>query len=71
MRLAESLHMTIRPMCPSKGEVIGLDPMKRQYKTSTVSRCFYTVLVRQVAENSPYRSLLIGEEGNPFNKTIL
>jgi hypothetical protein len=54
MRLAESLHMTIRPMCPSKGEVIGLDPMKRQYETSTVSRCFYTVLVRQVAENSPY-----------------
>ena len=71
MPCAEAHYMTIPPMCPRKGEVIGVDPVKCQYQMPITLRSFYTLLVCQVAENSPYRSLLIGEEGNPFNKTIL
>ena len=71
MPCAETHYMTIPPMCPRKGEVIGVDPVKCQYQMPITLRSFYTLLVCQVAENSPYRSLLIGEEGNPFNKTIL
>ena len=71
MSCAETLYMTIPPMCLLKGEVIGVDPVKCQYQMPITLHSFYTLLVCQVAENSPYRSLLIGEEGNPFNKTIL
>jgi hypothetical protein len=71
MPCLETLYMTIPPMCPCKGEVIGVDPAKCHYQMPITLRSFYTLLVCQVAENSPYRSLLIGEEGNPFKKTIL
>ena len=57
-------------MLPLEGKEIGFDPMKRQYKMHTVSHCFYTAPVRQVAENSQYRSLVVGEGGNPINMTM-
>ena len=57
-------------MLPLEGKEIGFDPMKRQYQMHTVSHCFYTAPVRQVAENSQYRSLLVGEGGNPINMTM-
>ena len=53
-------------MLPLEGKEIGFDPMKRQYQMHTVSHCFYTAPVRQVAENSQYRSLVAGEgRGGP------
>ena len=58
-------------MLPLEGKEIGFDPMKRQYQMHhTVSHCFYTAPVCQVAENSQYRSLLVGEGGNPINMTM-
>ena len=48
------LSACIAEMLPLEGKVIGVDPMKRQCQMPTVSRSFYTVPVRQVAENSPY-----------------
>ena len=60
------LSAWIADMLPLEGKEIGFDPMKRQYQMHTVSHCFYTAPVCQVAENSQYRSLLVGEGGNPI-----
>ena len=54
MPIGARLSACIAEMLPLEGKVIGFDPMKHQYQMPTVSRCFYTVPVRQVAENSPY-----------------
>ena len=48
------LSACIAEMLPLEGKVIGVDPMKRQCQMPTVSRIFYTVRRRHVAENSPY-----------------
>ena len=58
-------------MLPLEGKEIGFDPMKRQYQMHTVSHCFYTAPVRQVAENSQYRSLVtMGQMGLHESKVI-
>ena len=54
MPIGETLSRWIADMLPVEGKEIGFDPMKRQYQMPTVSHCFYTVPVRQVAENGPY-----------------
>ena len=66
MPIGEILSTCIAEMLPLEGKVIGVDPMKRQYQMPTVSCGFYIVPVRQVAENSQYRSLVVGEgRGGP------
>ena len=54
MPIGETMSRSIAEMLPLEGKEIGFDPMKHQYQMPTVSRCFYTVPMRQVAENSPY-----------------
>ena len=54
-----------------EGKAIRVDPMKRQYQMPTASRSFYTVPVHQVAEIRQYRSLAVGDGGNPINMTIV
>jgi hypothetical protein len=63
MPIEEILSKCIAEMLPLEGKVIGVDPMTRQYQMPTVSCCFYIVPVRQVAENSQYRSLVVSEGG--------
>ena len=54
MPIGETMSRSIAEMLPLEGKVIGFDPMKRQCQMPTVSRIFYTVRRRHVAENSPY-----------------